>query len=185
MYTAIQRQQLLLLAKKAIVHGVDFCEPIEVDQFPYPDTLLEKKATFVTLTIEGKLRGCMGNLVAHETLVDSVASNAFKAAFDDPRFSGLEPEEIKQLSIHISVLSDIQTIDAQSEQALMEQLVPHADGVILREGTRSSTFLPDVWKKIPTAQEFIKELKRKAGLPENYWSQSLVCERYSTVSIGK
>jgi AmmeMemoRadiSam system protein A len=185
MYTAIQRQQILLLAKNAIIHGLEFCEPVEVDHRPFPSTLLEHKATFVTLNLKDKLRGCMGNLVANEALVDSVASNTFKAAFQDPRFPGLEPEEIKQLSIQISVLSDIHAIDADCEQALVEQLVPHVDGVILREGIRSSTFLPDVWKKIPTAEEFIKELKRKAGLPENYWSQSLVCERYSTVSIGK
>jgi AmmeMemoRadiSam system protein A len=185
MYTAIQRQQVLLLAKDTIAHGLQFCEPMEVEHHSFASTLLEHKATFVTLNIKGKLRGCMGNLVAHETLLDSVASNTFKAAFHDPRFPGLEPEESEQLSIHISVLSDIQAIDADCEQALLEQLVPHVDGVILREGTRSSTFLPDVWEKIPTAEEFIKELKRKAGLPENYWSQSLVCERYSTVSIGK
>lgn len=185
MYTAIQRQQLLVLAKKSIVHGVELCEAMTVDHTSYPDILLEPKATFVTLTIAENLRGCMGNLIAHETLVDSVASNTFKAAFHDPRFPGLEPQEIENLSIHISVLSEIQVIDAHCEEALVEQLVPHVDGLILRDGTRSSTFLPDVWNKIPTSQEFIKELKRKAGLPENYWSHSLVCERYSTVSIGR
>lgn len=185
MYTAIQRQQILILANDAIHHGLEYCERMTLESGSLPALLLEPKATFVTLNIEDNLRGCMGNLVARESLADSIISNAFNAAFNDPRFPGLEPDEIEQLSIHVSVLSDSERIRASSEQELLEQLVPGVDGLILKEGSRSSTFLPEVWKKIPDPAEFLNQLKRKAGLPENYWSQSLVCERYSAVAIGR
>lgn len=185
MYTAIHRQQILTLAKNAIQYGLEHCERMQADHSVFPAILLEPKATFVTLKIGDNLRGCMGNLTAHESLVDSVSSNAFNAAFQDPRFPGLEPEEVGQLSINVSLLSSSQRIYAASEEELLQQLVPEVDGIILKEGTRSSTFLPDVWKKIPQPDEFLKQLKRKAGLPENYWSKSLVCERYTAISIGR
>ena len=185
MYTAIHRQQILMLASNAIQHGLEYCERIKVDHRSYPDPLLEPKATFVTLKLEDNLRGCMGNLIAREPLVESVAGNTFNAAFHDPRFPGLEPEEVQRVSVSVSVLSESERIIANSEQELLAQLVPHVDGLILKEGTRSSTFLPDVWNTITEPEDFLKELKRKAGLPENYWSKSLVCERYATVSIGR
>ncbi len=184
MYSAIQRQKVLMVAKDAIQHGLEFCEALSINPLKFPAILQEKKATFVTLNLDGNLRGCMGNLLAQESIVESVARNTFNAAFNDPRFEGLEYDEAKNLSIHISILSKSEAIHIETEQQLQQQLTPHVDGLIIKEGNRSGTFLPEVWHKIPEPEDFIRQLKRKAGLPENYWSKSLVFERYTVDSIG-
>lgn len=131
--------------------------------------LREPAATFVTLHKNHELRGCIGTLQAHQPLAQDVVDHAFAAAFQDPRFSPLQAQERAQLSLHISVLGPSVTIDAHSEQRVLEQLRPGVHGLILSCGHRRATFLPSVWESTPTATDFLRALKHKAGLPLDGW----------------
>lgn len=112
-----------------------------------------------------------------------VARAAFLAAFNDPRFSPVTEDEVDQLQIHVSVLSTPTPLAVRSEADLVKFLRPHVDGVILHEGARLGTFLPDVWKSIPDPVEFVKQLKLKAGFAADYWSDGMEVERYVTESF--
>ncbi len=139
----------------------------------------EERATFVTLTIGGNLRGCIGMLEACRPLAEDVAENARAAAFGDPRFEPLSREEFDQLEIHISVLSPPEELEFRSEADLLEQIRPGVDGLILQEGGRRGTFLPSVWEELPGSELFLMHLKMKAGLPNTYWSDTLRVFRYT------
>lgn len=160
--------------------GQDF-QPLE-ERFPtlgnIPE-LQEERATFVTLTVGGALRGCIGMLKACRPLAEDVAGNACAAAFEDPRFSPLSIEELEKLEIHISVLSPPGEISFSSERNLLEQIRPGVDGLILQEGGQRGTFLPSVWEELPDPDLFLMHLKMKAGLPAGYWSDTLRVFRYT------
>ncbi len=141
--------------------------------------LQEERATFVTLTIGGALRGCIGMLQACRPLAEDVAENARAAAFEDPRFAPLSREEFERLEIHISVLSPPVEMAFSSEAELLEQMRPGVDGLILQEGGRRGTFLPSVWEELPDRKMFLMHLKMKAGLPGSYWSDTLRVFRYT------
>lgn len=141
--------------------------------------LQEKRAAFVTLTIAGNLRGCIGRLEACRPLAEDVAENACAAAFDDPRFEPLSQEEFPRTEIHISVLSPPEEMEFSSEADLLEQIRPGVDGLILQDGGRRGTFLPSVWEELPDAELFWMHLKMKAGLPTTYWSDTLRVFRYT------
>jgi len=141
--------------------------------------LQEERASFVTLTIDGNLRGCIGMLEACRPLVEDVAENACAAAFADPRFEPLSEREFRQIDIHISVLSPPEEMEFNSEADLLAQLRPGVDGLILQDGGRRGTFLPSVWEELPDADLFLMHLKMKAGLPTTHWSDTLRVFRYT------
>jgi len=172
------------VARRSIEHGVRTGHPLRVDPAAYSTELRYPRATFVTVRREGALRGCIGTLEADEPLVVSVAENAFKAAFRDPRFPPLRDSEIPGLEIHISVLGPLERVDVASEDDLVSLLRPHVDGVLLREGSYQGTFLPAVWDSLPAAPQFVRELKRKAGLPADYWSNALEVWRFTSDSAS-
>ena len=172
------------VAMRSIEHGVRTGRPLRVDPVDYPPELQRPRATFVTLRRDGALRGCIGTLQADAPLVVSVAENAFKAAFRDPRFPPLRDVEIPGLEIHISVLGPLERVDVGSEDDLVSLLRPHVDGVLLREGSHQGTFLPAVWDSLPDTPQFVRELKRKAGLPGDYWSDALEVWRFTSESAA-
>ncbi|MGR9116810.1 MAG: AmmeMemoRadiSam system protein A [Gammaproteobacteria bacterium] len=174
------RKLLLDLAKASIEHGLKNGKPLKPDQTQYPPELGIKRATFVTLERNQQLRGCIGMLEAIRPLVEDVAENAFSAAFRDPRFPPLEADELDELEIHLSILSPAEPLIFDSEQALIDQLRPGEDGLILEEGYRRGTFLPSVWESLPEPRQFLRHLKQKAGLPPDYWSDSVKVSRYGT-----
>jgi len=149
----------------------------------FPVELKEERATFVTLTIDGHLRGCIGMLEACRPLAEDVAENAVSAAFHDPRFPPLSQEEFDDLKISISVLSPPQEMNFSSEADLVSQIRPGVDGLILQEGFRRGTFLPSVWEELSEGEMFFKHLKLKAGLSAGYWSDTLRVFRYTTEYI--
>jgi AmmeMemoRadiSam system protein A len=128
--------------------------------------------TFVTLTIDGKLRGCIGNLTSNASVVSGVRQNAINAAFHDPRFSSLSLPELDRVSIEVSILSEPRPLDYREPADLLNKIRPHIDGVILRKGTASATFLPQVWEQIRKPQNFLAQLCLKAGLAADAWQQS-------------
>ena len=128
--------------------------------------------TFVTLTIDGKLRGCIGNLTSNASVVSGVRQNAINAAFHDPRFSSLSLPELDRVSIEVSILSEPRPLDYREPADLLNKIRPHIDGVILRKGTASATFLPQVWEQLPQPQDFLTHLCLKAGLASDAWQHS-------------
>lgn len=174
------RRILLDLAKASIDYGLRERQPISITLDDYPPLLRTPRATFVTLQINGRLRGCIGSLEAHRPLVIDVTHNAYAAAFNDPRFPPLTAIEQNALAIHISLLSLPTLINFTSEADLLIQLRPGVDGLILEERGRRGTFLPSVWESLAHPRDFLQHLKLKAGLPENYWSPTIRISRYTT-----
>jgi AmmeMemoRadiSam system protein A len=135
-------------------------------------------ASFVTLMQSDRLRGCIGSLEARRPLREDVRENARAAAFGDPRFPPLAPDEFNRTLIQISLLSPLAPIAFQDENEAATQLEPGVDGVVLECNGRRGTFLPQVWDSLPEPRAFLVELKRKAGLPADFWSGSLRLYRY-------
>jgi hypothetical protein len=136
-------------------------------------------ATFVTLTRQGQLRGCIGSLQAHRTLLEDVKANARAAAFTDPRFQPLSLTEYRQVRVEVSLLSPSEPMHVASEQDAIAGLRPGVDGVILEWTRHRGTFLPQVWEQIPDPRDFLAQLKRKAGLAHDFWAEDLRLHRYS------
>jgi len=141
--------------------------------------LNDPAATFVTLKLHGELRGCIGSLKAHFSLMDDLQHNAIAAAFQDPRFSPLSEDELDQTEIEVSILSPPEKIDFVSETDLLAQLQPHIDGLIFNYANYRSTFLPQVWEQLSSPEEFMAHLKQKAGLDADFWSDEVLIYRYS------
>jgi len=179
---ATHKDLLSSLAWQSIRHGLDTGEPITVHPDSTAPELRERRSCFVTLEHTHRLRGCVGSVRAKRMLVEDVATNAYDAAFHDPRFKQLSVEELDALQIEISVLSNPEILKVHSENELTEKLIPGVDGVILSQGALQGTFLPAVWEKLPEPLDFIRELKQKAGFASDYWSESIVVERYTTES---
>ena len=179
-----QRGQLLTVASVAIASELEGKGPYRMDLAEIERPLLAMRATFVTLKLDGKLRGCVGSLVPNAPLIVDVAQNACKAAFADRRFSRLTQDEFARAQIGISILSTPRTVRFASEAELAAQLRPDRDGVILEEGDKRGTFLPQVWESIPQSQDFLARLKAKAGLDANYWSDKIRAWRFSSESFG-
>ncbi len=178
------RRTLLQVARDSISHGLRKGQPLNVEPSDYPESLREWRATFVTLHRAGSLRGCIGHLEAVAPLIQDVAGNAFAAAFRDPRFPALQVSEFDELQTEISILSPPQPIAFSSEQDLISQLRPGSDGLILEDKGARGTFLPSVWETVPNPHDFLRHLKQKAGLPPDYWSDTLTIARYHTESFG-
>ncbi|MBT8145916.1 MAG: AmmeMemoRadiSam system protein A [Gammaproteobacteria bacterium] len=176
---------LLRLARRSIEHGLATGKPVSVTLQDFHSDLQRPGAAFVTLHKQQQLRGCIGNLTAHQPLVNDVADNAFSAAFRDPRFPAVEALELTELHVEISVLTPYEPLEVGSEAELLDLLQPQIDGIVLEEGHYRSTFLPAVWEQLPDKQQFLQHLKRKAGLPADYWSPSLKIYRYRTISYAE
>jgi AmmeMemoRadiSam system protein A len=141
--------------------------------------LQDRAACFVTLTQEGELRGCIGTLEAHRSLLEDVKANARSAAFHDPRFSPLKKKELDYTEIEVSLLSPTQAMEFTTEQEALAQLRPGIDGVVFEFGRYRSTFLPQVWEQLPDRIEFMAHLKHKAGLQPDFWADQVRLYRYS------
>ncbi|HXH01977.1 MAG TPA: AmmeMemoRadiSam system protein A [Candidatus Competibacteraceae bacterium] len=177
----VERATLLAVARQSILLGLEgqrLLPPVD----DYPPLLREHRASFVTLEREGDLRGCIGTLQARQPLVRDVSEHAHAAAFADPRFLPLTRAELSGLELHISVLSPLTPLLFADEHDLLRQLRPGIDGLVLRLGRQHATFLPSVWEHLPEPRRFLAQLKRKAGLPTDFWSDELCVERY-TVEI--
>lgn len=180
-----ERAMLLAVARDALERAGRGRPPIEPDLDSYPEPLRAIRACFVTLETGGALRGCIGTLQGRRPLVIEVAHMARAAAMDDPRFPEVTSTEVDQIDISISVLSPSTPLEFSSEDDLLAKLRPGVDGLILRDGYHTGTFLPSVWDKLPSPRDFLRQLKRKAGLPPDHWSDRLTVERYTTESFAE
>lgn len=166
---------LLRLARQAIAKSLGDSVPDR----PLAAWLDEPGATFVTLTREGELRGCIGTLIAERPLREDVANNARAAAFRDPRFPPLEHREFDAIAVEVSLLSSLERVAVESEEQLLALLRPGIDGVLLEHGWQRGTFLPQVWDQLPEPESFLSHLKRKAGLPAGFWAPDIKISRYT------
>jgi AmmeMemoRadiSam system protein A len=131
----------------------------------------EKRGTFVTLTIDGGLRGCIGHIVPQESLLEGIRVNAINAAFRDPRFRPLSKKEWERVKIEISILTEPKPLPYSDAKDLLDKLRPGIDGVIIKKGFHQATFLPQVWEQLPDKKEFLAHLCLKAGLEMDAWKK--------------
>ena len=160
---------LLKLARQAIQRAVNGMEPQTICVEDFSPALQDFGCSFVTLTIGGQLRGCIGALEPYLPLVQDVCEHAVSAAMEDYRFAPVKPVEMNQLEIEISHLSTPQPLDYGSPEELLSRLRPGIDGVIIKDEYRRATFLPQVWEKIPAAEDFLNQLCRKMGAQGSLW----------------
>jgi hypothetical protein len=171
-----ERGEVLLAAARGAIGDYFGAAPLAMDSKPW---MLEPGASFVTLTLDGELRGCIGSLEARRPLLEDVQRNAVAAAFHDPRFTPLSNHEFAHIRVEVSELSAAEPLVFESEAHALSQLRPHVDGLILEYGRHRSTFLPQVWDTLAKPALFLAQLKRKAGLPADFWHDELHLSRYS------
>ncbi len=167
--TIAEQKILLRLAREAMEHGVrgQKCPPLE--EASLTPRLREKGSSFVTLTEHGQLRGCIGSLEPHQSLIEDVREHAAAAALEDPRFPPVEETELNEIQIEVSRLTRPIPLDYQDANDLLTKLCPGTDGVILRDGFHRATFLPQVWEKISDPSEFLNNLCYKMGVNPSTW----------------
>ena len=165
---------LLTIARNAIDKRFGV-EPRTVT--PHPE-LAHPAATFVTLTQDGHLRGCIGSLEAYRPLAADVAANAAAAAFHDPRFAPLTSDELARTRVEVSLLEASERVDFSDEADAVARLRPGVDGLILMHGSRRATFLPQVWGSLADPRQFLAQLKLKAGLAADFWDEQITLSRY-------
>jgi len=161
----IRFARLTLEEKFQLSSGIDRQLAAELDR----EIFRRKVGIFVTLTRDGALRGCIGNLSASVSLLEGVRCNALYAAFQDHRFRPLAVEELPLVRIELSILTESVPLAYDDPQQLVSKLRPHVDGVILRKGGCSATFLPQVWEQLPDPSIFLSQLCCKAHLPPDAW----------------
>lgn len=164
---ALARQTLLARFNRKIPQEAK----VQLEAQLQDDTFQAQCGVFVTLKVGGQLRGCIGSLVGREPLADGVRANALNAAFNDPRFSPLTEAELDRVSIEVSVLTESQPLAYESATDLISKLRPKIDGVTVRQGFASATFLPQVWEQLSDAKAFLSHLCMKAGMPGDAWRQ--------------
>ena len=169
---------------------IDLCKLIiksEFDEKPmsiiYPQVFDQPGACFVTIEKFGRLRGCIGSIIAYRPLITDLVEHAKDAAFKDMRFSPVREEELPGLKFAVSILTEPRKIIFENEEQLMEKIVPNKDGIIIRDGDYQAVYLPSVWEEIPDKNEFMKSLKIKAGLKPDHFSETFEAFRFSTIYI--
>lgn len=166
---------LLPLARAAIAAQLGLAHAA-ADDMPW---LKSSGASFITLMLGSKLRGCVGTLRAHRALAEDVRANAIAAAFRDPRFPPLGTGEFSGVALEVSVLSALEPLIFTDERDALGQLRAGIDGLVFEYGYHSGTFLPQVWEDFKEPSEFLAHLKYKAGLPPDFWDTEVRLSRYT------
>lgn len=160
-------KELLKLARQTLEKYFEGKEPELSDEMK--KNFAKRQACFVTLTKNGKLRGCIGSLKPRQELYKDLIENTISAAFHDPRFSPLKKEELSAIVIEVSILSVPRQLSFSDSFELLKLITPGSDGVTIQKGYASATYLPQVWEDIPNKEEFLSSLCIKAGLDQNSW----------------
>jgi uncharacterized protein len=152
--------------QKALFNPKDKSEPDAVSSPRFQ----ERRGTFVTLTLNGALRGCIGHIIPQESLIEGVRVNAMNAAFRDPRFRPLGQNEFEKVKVEVSILTEPKPLPYTDANDLLSKLRPGTDGLIIRQGYHQATFLPQVWEQLPNKRDFLTHLCLKAGLAGDAWA---------------
>jgi len=164
-----EQEILLKIAREALEKSVQGKPLPKVKLNVLPPALQNDGASFVTLTKSARLRGCIGALQPYQPLAIDVQEHAVAAALQDFRFPNVKPTELELINIEVSVLSPKKPIRYEGPQDLVNQLRPNIDGVVLQDGLRKATFLPQVWEKIADPELFLSQLCVKMGAPGDLW----------------
>jgi AmmeMemoRadiSam system protein A len=167
--TLDEQQTLLRMAREAMEYGVRGKKLPPLNDSILTSHLREQGSSFITLTIRGQLRGCIGALEARQPLAADVREHAIAAALEDPRFPPVREDELSRIQIEVSRLTRPIPLEYKDAADLLSKLRPNVDGVILRDGFRRATFLPQVWEKIPDPAKFMDNLCYKMGVSDNAW----------------
>ncbi|GAB4545592.1 MAG: hypothetical protein Fur002_19820 [Anaerolineales bacterium] len=167
--TEPEKRFLLRVAREALEYAARGKKLPPLDAAALTARLKADGASFVTLTVQGELRGCIGALQAYQPLVEDVREHAAAAALQDPRFPPVREAELSQIRIEVSRLTAPRPLEYSTPEELLARLTPRVDGVILTDGIRRATFLPQVWGQIPAPQEFLSHLCAKMGAPAALW----------------
>jgi len=171
------------IARGAIRQGFEKGATPGVRLDDYPAPLRERMASFITLRLDGDLRGCVGTAYPKRPLAEDLARNAFLAAFHDPRFLPLGVSEFSAIDIEVSVLSPPKPLSFTDEDDLAAQLVPGRDGLVLERGGARGLFLPQVWETLTEACDFLDHLKVKAGLPVGPLDGAVRARRFEAIKF--
>ena len=180
--TAEEGEYLLSVARQTIEEALFHRtgEPTEGGS-GFSSKFSERRGTFVTLTMDGQLRGCIGHIIPQESLIEGVKINAINAAFRDPRFKPLAREEFDKIQIEVSILTEPKPLAYEDGKDLLMKLRPGVDGLIIKKGARQATFLPQVWEQLPDKKAFLTHLCLKAGLDADEWTRGEL--RVSTYQV--
>ena len=176
--TAADVDVLFELADLAVRSGLDGRPAPVVDPASLDPVLREPRGAFVTLEVAGELNGCVGTVEPVEPLGCAVPRLAWAAAFEDPRLPPLTASEYPGLDLKLSLMSPLEEVPAESEALVLAGLRPGVDGLVIRHGSRTATFLPAVWAKVPEPEAFLRQLKTKDGLPPGRWPAGMRAWRY-------
>ena len=169
--TQQEKQALLSIARQALENGVrgESLPPLDLNKFT--PRLQADGTSFVTLAINGMLRGCIGSLEPNQSLAEDVREHAIAAALNDYRFPPVRISELSQIEIEVSRLTTPISLEYDGPEDLLSRLRPGVDGVVIRDGMRRATFLPQVWEKLPDPAEFLDHLCAKMGATPGLWRQ--------------
>jgi len=174
-----QRKAAVALAERTIAYGIEHGDRLAVSERIaelFPDG---KRATFVTVEVAGELNGCIGRLQPTRPLPDDIVANTYRAAFRDARFPPIGPDDLEALSVRISVLDPLEPLPVDNQQDLWKYVEPNRHGVLLATEETHGTFLPSVWDKCDSREQFLTHLKHKAGLASDAWPSDLQVFRYT------
>jgi hypothetical protein len=170
----LEQEILLKIAREALVKCTQNQALPEISLDDLPKSLQVNGASFVTLTKNDHLRGCIGTLEAYQPLALDVQEHAAAAALQDPRFPRVRFEEMEQIKIEVSVLTPKIPLEYKMPEELPEKIRPKIDGVVLQDGFRKATFLPQVWDQLEDPEAFLSHLCAKMGAPSNLWQKKLL-----------
>ena len=176
---------LLQIADGAIAEGLENRRPTIPDPAHLSGDLRQPLGSFVTLKVRGELNGCIGSIETDEPLGTSVARHAWSAAFSDPRLPQLRRSDCAHLEVEISILSVLESISAESRDALLDSLRPGVDGLLIAAGSQQAVFLPSVWDQISSAEMFLSRLFSKAGLALSSWPANMQAFVFTAQKIGR
>lgn len=175
---------VLRVAKSAILARFDssysFDKESLLSEYPF---LAKEGACFVTLKYDESLRGCIGSIVAHRTLLEDILHNSLSAAFGDPRFKPLKIEELSHLNLEVSILSEPEILEYNNYDDLLKKVTPNKDGLILKYGSYQGTFLPQVWEQLSSVELFLEHLSYKAGANPSVFANHPTIYRYRVEAI--
>ena len=172
------KQYVIDIVRESILHAIN---QEEFKPTHIPPVFLEYGASFVTIKLNGELRGCVGSAYPTKPLILDLIDNSVNAGFQDSRFSPLTIEELEGIEISVSILSSIERIKFKDEKDLLSKIEPY--GILLSENSNRALYLPVVWEQLPDREVFINSLKEKAGLPPNYFSKTLEAYKFTTIDI--
>ncbi|ABZ75523.1 AMMECR1 domain protein [Shewanella halifaxensis HAW-EB4] len=163
----------------------------------YPDYVVKKQrqldggleqlklGCFVTLTLDGELKGCIGHIESDRPITELLPALATSSAFNDRRFPPLVESQLNSLRIELSLLSEMQGVEVNEQAELQRYLKGNSLGLVLSEGDRRAVFLPQVWQQLPEPKEFIEALKAKGGWDRDYWSSNMKVEVFSVTHFSE